>query len=460
MKILLISPTWKKETKAKRKSRHRVFKVPPHNLLIISALTPKDIDIEIIDENIEEIDFDKKVNLVGITTMTASSPRAYEIADIFRDKGIPVVLGGIHATAVPEEAAQHADAVVIGEAEGSWERLLQDLKSKGKEGMAKFYQSSQRPDPAKIPIPRRELVENKRYFLTRFLQLTRGCPFDCIFCSVSRFFGKKYRFRPVKKVIEEIKGMIGKPLKTRFLGFLDDNIVGNINYARELFKALIPYKLLWIGQSSINIARHEDILQLAAASGCKGLFIGFESISEASLKEANKSHNRISFYEKAIKKIHQFGISIEGAFIFGFDHDDKSIFQKTVEFIEKVKLDVIQFSILTPLPGTKLYEKLEKEDRIIDRNWSNYDLSHAVFRPKLMTLQELKQGLDWAYQRIYRLSSIFKRLTSLSGLLRGRRWKYLLPVLILNLGAIEEPLKEKKKDRKSDSGWGKLKGEE
>ena len=225
--------------------------------------------------------------------------------------------------------------------------------------------------------------------------------------------------------------MIGKSLGTRFLGFLDDNIVGNIAYARELFKALIPYNLLWIGQSSINIARHEDVLELAAASGCKGLFIGFESISEASLGEINKSHNKIKFYEKAIKKIHQFGIAIEGAFIFGFDHDDKSIFRKTVKFIEKVKLDVIQFTILTPLPGTKLHEKLEKEGRIVDRDWSNYDLSHTVFQPKLMTPQELKEGYDWAYQRIYSSFSIFKRLT---GLFRGGRWKFLGPLLTLNLG--------------------------
>ena len=430
MKILLISPTWKKETKSKRLGRHRVFKTPPHNLLIIAALTPKDMEIEIIDENIEKIDFDKKVDLVGISTMTASSPRAYEIADIFREKGILVVLGGIHPTVLPEESAQHADAVVIGEAEGSWEKLLQDLTKGGKQALAKFYQNPQRPDPSKIPIPKRDLVKNKGYLLSRFLQLSRGCPFDCHFCSVTKFFGKKYRFRPVKKVIEEIKGMVGKSLGTRFLGFLDDNIVGNIAYARELFKALIPYNLLWVGQSSINIALHEDVLELAAASGCKGLFIGFESISEASLGEINKSHNKIKFYEKAIKKIHQFGIAIEGAFIFGFDHDDKSIFRKTVKFIEKVKLDVIQFTILTPLPGTKLHEKLEKEGRIIDRDWSNYDMSHTVFQPKLMTPQELKEGYDWAYQRIYSPSSIFKRLT---GLFRGGRWKFLFPLLTLNL---------------------------
>ncbi len=431
MKILLIAPTWKKEIKAKRMGRNRVFKAPPHNLLIVAALTPEDIEVEIVDENIECIDFNKKADLVGITTMTASSPRAYEIADIFREKGIPVVFGGIHATVLPEEAAQHADAVVIGEAEGLWEKVIEDFRQGGKRVLAKVYRSSQRPDPANIPIPRRELIKDKGYFLSRFLQLARGCPFDCSFCSVSKFFGKKYRFRPVEKVIGEVKGIIGKSLATRFLGFLDDNIVGNITYARELFKALIPHKLLWVGQSSINIAQHEDILQLAAASGCKGLFIGIESISESSLKEANKSQNKIKFYEKAIKKIHQFGISIEGAFIFGFDHDDKSIFKKTVKFIEKVKLDAVQFAILTPLPGTRLHEKLDREDRIIDRNWSNYDLSHVVFQPKLMTPQELKLGFDWAYKRIYRLSSISKRLT---GLLRGGRWKYLLPALTLNLG--------------------------
>ncbi len=431
MKILLISPTWKREVGAIRHRRDKLFKTPPHNLLIIAALTPEDIQVEIIDEHIEPIDFGKDVDLVGITAMTATSPRAYEIADGFREKGIPVVLGGIHATTLPKEAAQHADAVVIGEAEASWPKLVQDLREGGKESLARFYENSHRPDPSEIPIPKRSLVAKKGYLLTRFLQLSRGCPFNCHFCSVTKFFGEKYRFRPVKKVMEEIKGMVGKPLGTRFLGFLDDNIVGNISYARELFKALIPYNLLWIGQSSINIARHEDVLELAAASGCKGLFIGFESISEASLGEANKAQNKIRFYEKAIKKIHQFGITIEGAFIFGFDHDDKTVFRKTVKFIEKVKLEAIQFSILTPLPGTELHEKLEKEGRIIDRDWSNYDLAHAVFQPKLMTPEELKEGLDWAYPRIYTLSSIFKRLT---GLLRGKRWKYLLPILTFNLG--------------------------
>lgn len=431
MKILLISPTWKKTVTIKRLQRDRIFKFPPHSLLAVAALTPKDIEIEMIDENVEELDFDKEVDLVGITTMTASSPRAYEIADEFRKKGVPVVMGGMHVTALPDEAAKHADAVVIGEAEGCWEKLLEDFKEKGKKGLAQFYRNSQLPDPSKIPIARRNLLDGKGYLLSRFLQISRGCPFNCQFCSVSRFFGKKYRFRPVKNVIEEIKGMVGKSLRTRFLGFLDDNIAGSIAYAKELFEALIPHKVLWAGQSSINIARDDELLDLAAQSGCKGLFIGFESVSRDSLGEANKLQNKISFYETAVKKIHRFGISIEGAFIFGFDHDDRSIFQKTVKFIEKVKLDAVQFTILTPLPGTKLYEKLEKEGRITDRDWSNYDFTHVVFRPKLMSPEELKQGLSWAYQRIYSLPSIFKRLT---GSFSGGRWRYSGPILALNLG--------------------------
>jgi len=430
MKILLISPTWKKNIGSKRLIRDKIFKFPPHSLIIVAALTPRDIEIELIDENMEDIDFNKEVDLVGITTMTASAPRAYEIADIFREKGIPVVMGGIHVTALPQEAIQHADAVVIGEAEGCWQKLLEDFKKGGKKALSQFYQNPTLPDPSSIPLPRRDLLEKKGY-LFRFIQISRGCPFDCAFCSVSRFFGKKYRFRPVEKVAEEINTIIGKSLKERFIGFLDDNIVGNIAYAKKLFKALIPYKLLWAGQSSINVAHDEELLSLAAQSGCKGLFIGFESVSENSLKEAHKRQNKISFYKEAVRKIHKFGISIEGAFIFGFDHDDKNIFKKTVEFIEKVKLDVAQFTALTPLPGTRLYEKLEKEKRIIDKDWSNYDFTHAVFKPKLMTPEELKQGLAWAYKRIYSIPSILKRL---SGSFSGERWKYLWALLALNIG--------------------------
>jgi len=430
MKIILISPTWKIQAKEKRMERGKVFKIPQLSLLAVAAVTPPDVEIELIDENVEEIDFNKEADLVGITSMTATAPRAYEIADRFREKGIPVVLGGMHPSALPEEAIQHANAVVIGEAELTWPRLIEDFKRGGKEALKQFYQDGRRVDLSQIFPPRRSLLKKNRYITTRVLQVSRGCPFDCSFCSVSKFFGKKYRFRPVKDVVAEIKSLVGRSLRSRFIGFLDDNIMGNAKYAKELFRALIPYKLLWASQTSVNVAQDLELLELAAKSGCKGLFVGFESISPSSLREADKPQNKISFYKKAIERFHRFGIFLEGAFIFGFDNDDKSIFEKTVNFIKKVKLDALQFGILTPFPGTRLFSKLSREGRIIDHDWSNYDIANVVFKPKLMTPQELKEGFTWAYQQVYSFPGIFRRLP---GMISGRRWKYLGPLLTLNL---------------------------
>lgn len=431
MKVTLISPTWKLETKKKRIKRDRVFKFPQLSLLAVAAVTPEDIEIELIDENVEEIDFEKKTDLVGITAMTAAAPRAYQVADEFRRRGIPVVLGGMHPSALPEEAIAHAEAVAIGEAESTWPQLIRDFQRGGRKTLQKFYHNRERVDLSHLPIPKRSLLKKDKYITTRLVQVSRGCPFDCSFCSVSRFFGKKYRLRPIKDVVDEIKGMIGKSLGSRFIGFMDDNIMGNTSYAKELFQALIPLKLIWLGQSSINAAQDLELLRLASRSGCRGLFVGFESISPNSLREADKLQNKINFYEKAVRRFHRFGIFIEGAFIFGFDNDDKSIFRKTVKFINKIKLDAIQFGILTPFPGTRLFDKLEKEKRILDRDWSNYDISNVVFKPRLMTTDDLKDGFTWAYQKVYSIPSMIYRLSSV---VTGGRWKYLSGILALNLG--------------------------
>ncbi|MBA7644158.1 Bacteriochlorophyllide d C-12(1)-methyltransferase [subsurface metagenome] len=430
MKIILISPTWKIQAKEKRMERGKVFKFPQLSLLAVAAVTPPEVETELIDENVEEIDFNKEADLVGITCMTATAPRAYEIADRFREKGISVVLGGMHPSALPQEAIQHADAVVIGEAEPTWPRLIEDFKRGGKGTLKPFYGDGRRVDLSQICPPRRSLLKRNKYIITRVLQVSRGCPFDCSFCSVSKFFGKKYRLRPIKDVVAEIKSLVGKSLYSRFIAFLDDNIMGNVKYAKELFRALIPYKLVWVGQASVNVAQDPELLELAANSGCKGLFVGFESISPSSLREADKPQNKISFYKKAIERFHRFGISLEGAFIFGFDNDDKSIFKKTVNFIKKVKLDAVQFGILTPFPGTRLFSKLSREGRIIDHDWSNYDIANVVFKPKLMTPQELKKGFTWAYQHIYSFPGIFRRL---SGMISGKRWRYFGPLLTVNL---------------------------
>jgi len=430
MKIELIAPTWIEKVQVKRAKREKVFKIPPLGLLNVAAVTPPDIKVGLTDENVDSIDFDKDVDLVGISTMTSAAPRAYEIARQFRKRGVPVVLGGPHVSALPEEGLQHADAVVVGEAEGVWERLIDDFIRGGKDSLKKIYKNDTLPDLSKIPFPRWDILKKERYVVNKVLHLTRGCPYNCSFCSVTQLFGRKIRSRPVDKVVDFIKENIGKGLSGRFFVFLDDNIMGNRKYAKELFHALIPLKIIWMSQSSINAAYDEELLDLAAKSGCKALFVGIETISEGALKEVGKTQNRVEFYEEAIKRFHRHGIFIHGAFIFGMDDHDKSIFKTTVDFVNKVKLDGVQYSILTPLPGTRFHKQMEKEGRIIDRDWSNYDCGHVVFRPKKMTPAELDRGMAWAYVKSLSLSSIFRRIT---GVFSGGRWKYALPLFIFDI---------------------------
>ncbi len=393
MKLKLIVPV-----AVKQKSWIRYFVLPPLNLLYLAALTPKDVEVTIIDEHVDKIDFEKEVDLVGITSLTATAPRAYEIADEFRKRGIKVVLGGIHPSVVPQEAVQHADTVVIGEAENLWPQVIEDFT---KERLKKFYQSSQKPSLKNLPLPRRDLLQGKRYLTKNFIQTTRGCPFDCDFCSVTTFFGKRHRFRPIGDVIKEIESLNGN-----FTVFADDNVAAHTKYAKELFKALIPCKKRWFSQADLTMAQDEELLRLAAKSGCEGVYIGLESLSDIGLKKFKKQIN----FKEAINRFKSYGIRVEGSFIFGFDCDDKKVFEKTLKFAQELRLDAATFHLLTPLPGTKLYEKLEKENRIVERDWSKYDLSTVVFEPKQMTREELQEGVRWATQEFYSLFSITKRL--------------------------------------------------
>jgi len=432
MRIELICPTWTKKVQKKRAKRHRVFKYPPLGLLSVAAVTPPDIEITLTDENVEaNVNYDKYVDLVGISVMTSSAPRAYEIADEFRKRGVPVVLGGPHATFMPDEAIQHADAVVLGEAEGAWEKLLKDFKEKGKRGLKKFYKADKKPDLSQLPFPRWDILDKGKYIFYRMLHLTRGCPYNCSFCTVSRLFGRKMRFRPVDKAVEFIKANIGNKLSERVFGFLDDNIMSYRNYAKKLFKTISPFKIIWFSQSSIDAAYDEELLELAARSGCKGLFVGLETLSQAGLDEVGKKQNKLDFYREGIKRFHDAGIFVEGAFIFGLDGDKRDVFEKTVKFANEVRLDGVQYSILTPLPGSRLYEKMKEEKKFIDRDWSNYDCGHPVFQPKNLTPDELYRGLAWAYKKTYSFTSILFRSM---GLVRGGRLKYLFPFYIFNLG--------------------------
>jgi len=372
------------------------------SLPAIAAMTPPDWDVEILDARVTPIDYGRKADLVGITGFTAEIPNAYEIADGFRKSGTKVVMGGIHVSALPEEALQHADSIVVGEAESVWKELLHDAE----QGELKsIYRSDSLIDMDNMAFSRRELLDRKMYVSCfNTIQASRGCPFNCEFCAVTAFFGRKYRTRPVSDVIDEIRRF-----DTRDFIFVDDNITGQKSFARELFKALIPLNRTWGGQTSINIAKDDDLLSLYAKSGGKYAFIGFESLSEQNLAKMNKSWNSSDAYKEAIKTIHKAGINILGSFIVGLDDDDSSVFKKTYDFIMENKIDAAQLNILTPFPGTRLYETMKEEGRITDGDWAKYHTSEVIFSPKKMTADELQDGYYALFRKIYTWSSILKR---------------------------------------------------
>ncbi len=387
------------------------FKMPYLGLLKVAALTPPEWEVEIIDEKVDGMDFNQHADLVGITSMTPAANRAYEIADAFREKGIKVVMGGMHISKLPDEALQHCDSVVIGEAEGLWAGLLEDFK-KGE--LKQIYKHENGyPSLENMPIANWDLYKDKRYLPVHSIETTRGCPHNCEFCSVTNSFGGKFRNRPVDEVEKEIQGL--KPFEGKFIlkntvFFADDNIISSRSHAKELLTRIIPYNLKWVGQASVNIAKDDEILDLCQKSGCMGILIGFESLSSDSLAHMGKQFNRPQDYMDIIKKVHDYGIGINGSFVLGFDHDDEGIFDRTLEFILKAKLDVCYFSILTPYPGTRLYDQMMKEGRIIDHDWSNYNTNNVVFKPKLMKPETLIEGFHKVLKGSFSYSAIFKRL--------------------------------------------------
>jgi radical SAM superfamily enzyme YgiQ (UPF0313 family) len=376
-------------------------RMPQLALPLIAALTPAEVEVEIIDEDLEEVDFEEPVDLVGISMMTSQARSGYRIADQFRRRGVKVVAGGIHPSLLPEEAARYADSVVIGEAEDIWGDILSDFK-RGR--LKSFYRAPTLIDLSRLPLPRRELLSSDSIFSPLTVSVSRGCPNRCSFCSVPRFFGGSYRFRPLKKVLDEIEKSDKKNLI-----FLDDNIAGNARYARELFTALKPLKRHWGGQCSITIANRPDLLKLAADAGCVALFIGFESLSPQNLAGIKKGFNHPEKYAEAIRKIHDRGINIMAAFIFGFDHDDPSVFERTVSFLIENKVAIANFAILTPFPGTEVYNQFKKEGRILTEDWDLYTANQAVFRPKLMSPEQLISGFEWTDKAFFNFSSIMKR---------------------------------------------------
>jgi radical SAM superfamily enzyme YgiQ (UPF0313 family) len=384
---------------------------PPLVLPLLAGLTPPEVDVRLVDENVEPVDVNAAADWVAITCMTASAPRAYAIADAFRQRGIPVVMGGIHPTVLPDEAAAHADAVVIGEAEPVWREVLADLAA-GR--LRARYKHDGYADLAGLPRPRRELLQVDRYLTTNVVQTGRGCPNACAFCTVSTVSGRRYRFRPVGEVVEEVSSLGG------WVGFIDDNITGHARRAKELFEALIPLRTRWIGQADLTMAKDPELLSLAARSGCKAMFVGLESLSQENLRAIGKSANLGTDMGAAIRTIHKAGIEIIGSFVLGLDGDDGGVFARTVAFAQRHKLVAAQFAVLTPFPGTVVHQQLAREGRIVDHDWSHYTMSNVVFRPRHMTDLELRQGQRYAYGRFYSIPSIFKRSFTLRGKLLTR----------------------------------------
>lgn len=401
MKLLLILP--RNERGFWGKVRNGKAGMVRLGLPVLAALTPPEWEVEILDARAAEVDYSRPADLVGITAFTAESPSAYAIADGFRARGVPVVMGGIHATALPEEALQHADAVVAGEAEGVWGRVLADAQAGCLRGV---YRAPAPCDMRGMPAPRRELLDRKMY-VTGYhtAQATRGCPFDCEYCAVTGMFGRKFRTRPIGEVIDEIR-----TFDSREFFFVDDNICGNPAYAKELFAALKPLKKLWGAQTSITFSRDDELLRGYADAGGSYAFIGFETIAEKSLAEINKSWNRAGEYAEAIRKIHRAGINILGSFIFGLDTDDASVFDATLDFIDRTGIDAAQFHILTPFPGTRLFDKMKADGRLLSEDWARYHTGEVIFRPLGMTAQELEDGFFRTWRNMYTLPRLLRRI--------------------------------------------------
>ncbi len=383
-------------------------------LLVIAALTPKDFDVEFIDENFDSIDFEKGYDIVALSGMTQQATRIYQIADEFRKRKTKVVIGGIHATVMPEEAKEHADSVIIGEGEELWPQFLEDLC---KDREKPFYKAERAVDLAKSPIPRYELLNSQNYGLV-WVNTTRGCPHDCMFCSSSRIYGYKYRQKNVDQVLAEID-KVKMICKNTMIAFADDNMFIDKKYSKELIKRLIPLNISWYAQTDVSVAKDENFLKMLKEAGCFFLFIGFESVSKESLRNLDSSNfkfRQLDNYSEVVRKIQSCGIGVMGAFIIGFDSDDKSTFREIADFIIESHLYGASITILTPLPGTQLREKLEKEKRIISNNWENYTLFNVNFIPKQMTSQELQDGLLEIYKRVYNkevqlnISKYFKKI--------------------------------------------------
>jgi radical SAM superfamily enzyme YgiQ (UPF0313 family) len=381
---------------------NRALYSPLAGLLAVASAIPRDrYEVVLTDENIESIDFELEADLVGISAMTCYVNRGYEIADAFRERGVPVVMGGVHPSFMPQEALRHCDAVVIGEVELVLPKLLEDLERGEMRGP---YKSDRLHPMENLPTPRYDLIKKHRYVNSTFVQTSRGCHQGCTFCAEPLMNGLKFRYRPVAEVIREVENC-----GSRMISINDADFFGTPERPKEVMRALKGRGIHWQAGVTSKLAQDDRMLELAAESGCTLLSIGFESISRATLTSVHKHVNRPETFASLVEKVHSYGIMVFGLFMFGFDGDDGSVFEETARFNIDANYDACAYSVLTPYPGTLTWYEMKKADRIVSFDWTKYDQANVVYRPAQMSGDELRLGQDLAYEKFYASSSMVRR---------------------------------------------------
>jgi radical SAM superfamily enzyme YgiQ (UPF0313 family) len=403
LRVVLISPKgplyrhrggiWKKS-----------LRYQPLTLTTLAALIPKDlpVDVRLIDEGIADVPDDLEADLVGLTVITGTAMRAYELADRYRARGITVVLGGPHVTLVPDDAQPHADSIVVGYAEDTWPQLLRDVWAGT---LQPRYRQAPELDIGGRPFPRRDLLPSSHFLTNNVFEATRGCVHACDFCVVPTAWGRKPFQKPVDEVVADIRQH-----GARKLIFIDLNLIAHRGYALALFRALIPLRLQWYGLATVLLADDPELLALCARSGCRGLLMGLESISPANLRQNHKGFNTPENYGLVVQRLHDHGIALQGCFVFGLDEDEPDVFFKTAEFAVQAHIDLPRFAVVTPFPSTPLYQRLLAEGRILTHNWELYNAQHVVFRPARMTVEQLQTGIEAAWKHAYSVGSILRRI--------------------------------------------------